>query len=72
MAFCGYMLSCLYCLLFLLSFLGRVRLVRLVRRVREFVRVVLLVDLGGRVLCWALGVCLFLCLGGLRVRLWGL
>ena len=69
MAFCGYMLSCLYCLLFLLSFLGLVRLVRLVR---EFVRVVLLVDLGGRVLFWALGVCLFLCLGGLRVRLWGL
>ena len=66
MAFCGYMLSCLYCLLFLLSFLGLVRLVR------EFVRVVLLVDLGGRVLFWALGVCLFLCLGGLRVRLWGL
>ena len=31
MAFCGYMLSCLYCLLFLLSFLGLVRLVRLVR-----------------------------------------
>ena len=59
----------MYCLLFLLSFLGLVRLVRLVR---EFVRVVLLVDLGGRVLFWALGVCLFLCLGVLRVRLWGL
>ena len=40
--------------------------------VLEFVCVVLLVDLGGRVLCWALEVCLFLCLGGLRVRLWGL
>ena len=61
----GFM-ECLSVAMCCLSFLG------LGVVVWEFVCVVFLVDLGGRVLFWALGVCLFLCLGGLRVRLWGL